>query len=39
MLKTVIASLIMCLIEFTIIVCISPIGKPGLILKFLPDDI
>ncbi len=39
MIKTIVVSLIMCVIEFLAIVSISPLAKPSLILRFLPADI
>ena len=39
MIKTVIVSLIMCLVEFFVIVAASPMAKPSIVLRFLPEDI
>ena len=39
MIKTIVVSLIMCVIEFLAIVSISPLAKPSLVLRFLPADI
>lgn len=39
MIKTIVVSLMMCLIELAVIVIASPLAKPSLILRFLPDDI
>lgn len=39
MIKTVIVSLIMCLVEFFVIVAASPMAKPAIVLRFLPEDI
>ncbi len=39
MIKTIVVSLMMCLIELAVIVIASPLAMPSLILRFLPDDI
>lgn len=39
MIKTIAVSLIMCLIEFLVIVIASPMAKPSFVLRFLPEDI
>lgn len=39
MIKTIIVSLLMCLTEFLVIVTASPLAKPSLVLRFLPEDI
>lgn len=36
---TIIISLILCIIEFAVIVIISPMAKPALVLRFLPEDV
>lgn len=36
---TIIISLILCIVEFTVIVIISPLAKPALVLRFLPEDV
>lgn len=38
MIKTVIVALVICLIEFIVIVSASPMAKPSLVLRFLPED-
>ena len=39
MLKTVIIAFSLCLIEILVIVIASPMAKPSLVLRFLPEDI
>lgn len=39
MIKTVIIALILCVIEFLVIVIASPMAKSSLVLRFLPEDI
>ena len=39
MIKTVIVALVICLIEFIVIVSASPMAKPSLVLRFLPEDV
>lgn len=39
MIKTVIVALVICLIEFLVIVLASPMAKPSLVLRFLPEDV
>lgn len=39
MIKTIVVSLIMCMVEFLVIVIASPLAKPSLVLRFLPKDI
>lgn len=37
MIKTIIIALVLCLIE--ILVIASPLAKPSLVLRFLPEDV
>ena len=39
MINTIIIALILCMIEFLVIVIASPMAKPSLVLRFLPKDI
>ena len=39
MIKTIAVALIMALIEFAVIIVASPLAKPSLVLRFLPEDI
>ena len=39
MIKIVITALILCLIEMIVIVTASPMAKPSLVLRFLPEDV
>ncbi|MBR2086027.1 MAG: hypothetical protein IJ906_02625, partial [Oscillospiraceae bacterium] len=39
MLITIITSLILCVVEFLTIILASPLAKPSLVLRFLPEDI
>ncbi len=39
MIKTVIVVLVICMIEFIVIVLASPMAKPSLVLRFLPEDV
>ncbi|ORX83567.1 hypothetical protein BCR32DRAFT_266866 [Anaeromyces robustus] len=39
MFTALITSLIVCIIEFLVIIIASPLAKPKLVLKFLPEDI
>ena len=39
MIKSIIVALVLCLIEFLVIVIASPLAKPSLVLKFLPEDV
>ncbi len=39
MINTIIIALILCVIEFLVIVIASPMAKPSLVLRFLPKDI
>ncbi|MBQ7433056.1 MAG: hypothetical protein IJV50_06315 [Lachnospiraceae bacterium] len=39
MLTTVVTAAIMCIVEFLVIVTVSPLAKPSLVLRFLPEDI
>jgi hypothetical protein len=39
MINTIIIALILCVIEFLVIVIVSPMAKPSLVLRFLPKDI
>ena len=36
---TIMISLILCIVQFAVIVIISPMAKPALILRFLPEDV
>ena len=37
MIKPIIVALVLCIIEFLVIVLASPLAKPSLVLPFLPD--
>jgi len=37
MIKLIIGALVLCIIEFLVIVLASPLAKPSLVLPFLPD--
>ena len=39
MIKSIIVALVLCLIEFLVIVIASPFAKPSLVLRFLPEDV
>ena len=39
MIKPIIVALVLCLIEFLVIVIASPLAKPSLVLRFLPEDV
>lgn len=39
MIKTIIIALVLCLIEILVIVIASPLAKPSLVLRFLPEDV
>lgn len=39
MIKVIITALIICLIEIGVIVVASPMAKPSLVLRFLPEDV
>ena len=39
MINTIIIALILCMIEFLVIVIASPMAKPSLVLRFLPKDV
>ncbi len=39
MIKSAIVALVLCLIEFLVIVIASPLAKPSLVLRFLPEDV
>ena len=39
MIKSIIVALVLCLIEFLVIVIASPLAKPSLVLRFLPEDV
>ena len=39
MTKTIVTALILCLLELTVIVIASPLAKPSLVLRFLPEDV
>ena len=39
MLKTILMALLICILEFLVIVIASPLAKPSLVLSFLPKDI
>lgn len=39
MLTTIMTALILCAVEFLTILLASPMAKPGLVLRFLPEDI
>lgn len=36
---TIITALVLCLMELVVIVTASPMAKPSLVLKFLPEDV
>lgn len=39
MIKTIVVALVLCLIEILVIVIASPMAKPSLVLRFLPEDV
>ena len=39
MINTIIIALILCMIEFLVIVIASPMAKPSLVLRFLPKNV
>ena len=39
MIKTIVVALVLCIIEMLVIVVASPMAKPSLVLKFLPEDV
>lgn len=39
MIKTIVVALTICLIEILVIVIASPMAKPSLVLRFLPEDV
>ena len=39
MIKLIIVALVLCIIEFLVIVIASPFAKPSLVLHFLPEDV
>lgn len=39
MVQTIVVSLIMCLVEFLVIVIASPMANPVVVLRFLPEDV
>ena len=39
MVKVIIIALLLCIIEIFVIVVASPIAKPSVVLKFLPEDV
>lgn len=39
MLTTIVTALILCIVEFLTIILASPMAKPSLVLRFLPEDI
>lgn len=39
MIKSLIVALVLCIIEFLVIVLASPLAKPSLVLRFLPEDV
>ena len=39
MIKSIIVALVLCLIEFLVIVIASPFAKPSLVLRFLAEDV
>ena len=39
MLKTILIALILCIIEILVIVIASPMAKPSIVLRFLPEDV
>ena len=39
MINTIIIALILCMVEFLVILIASPMAKPSLVLRFLPKDV
>lgn len=39
MIKTVVVALVLCVVEILVIVIASPMAKPSLVLRFLPEDV
>lgn len=39
MLKTILIALILCTVEILVIVIASPMAKPSIVLRFLPEDV
>ncbi len=39
MIKVIVIALLLCIIEIFVIVVASPIAKPSVVLKFLPEDV
>ncbi len=39
MIKTILVALFLCIIEIFVIVVASPMAKPSLVLRFLPEDV
>lgn len=39
MMKTVVIALVLCVVEILVIVIASPMAKPSLVLRFLPEDV
>ena len=39
MIKAVVVALLLCLIEILVIIIASPMAKPSLVLRFLPEDV
>ena len=39
MILTIFLAFVLCLIEFIVIVIASPLAKPSLVLRFLPEDV
>lgn len=39
MIKTILVALFLCIIEIFVIVGASPMAKPSLVLRFLPEDV
>jgi len=39
MLKTILIALILCIIEILVIVIASPMAKPSIVMRFLPEDV
>ncbi len=39
MIRTIITALLLCLMEFVVVLAASPMAKPSLVLRFLPADV
>ena len=39
MIKTIVVALGLCFIEIAVIVFASPLAKPSIVLRFLPEDV